>query len=397
MKKDSFKAAWDWIWEKLYSSETDLFYDYLSAEGEFMKNLPTPEEIRLCIPNPCGWGTGMEDSVLNGTVMLDTCLALYRKEQLPVYAEQAHRIFAGLRKCAETGIDDGFLARSISPLDGKSYYIESSRDQYTHWVFFAWRYSQSPVCTEEERGFIRRFLAAIAERAHKNVVPETKYNLLRKDGGHAIVSQMRGPELGCHETMRLPMFYLAAWAATGTARYREWYEEVLGEALEKNQAISFEQEWLAYALLQMQCSLRLIWDLEDDPDRRTAVLKIMQRTTEYAAKYVAGGLKAARDGELRKNYINPRWRDRPMRYIMEGPVSGYAVMVPYFDPGFLNHSFLPVRDSSEGIMIQGLCPEWSFDPEQFRALQKIADSIDFSIHRSYAPILLTNAWYCYAN
>ena len=54
----------DFLWNRLYCPETSLFYDNLFPDGTFSSGLPTPEELALDIPNPCGWGTGMEDGMM---------------------------------------------------------------------------------------------------------------------------------------------------------------------------------------------------------------------------------------------------------------------------------------------------------------------------------------------
>lgn len=65
-----FNRIWDNIWSRFFCEKTHLFYDDLADGKELTGELPTPEEIALQIPNPCGWGTGMKNSMLNAGNML---------------------------------------------------------------------------------------------------------------------------------------------------------------------------------------------------------------------------------------------------------------------------------------------------------------------------------------
>ena len=60
--------AWNWVMTSVYSPKTRLIYDYRVGDSAdaHVKCLPTPEDISRQFPSPVSWGTGMEDSVLNG-------------------------------------------------------------------------------------------------------------------------------------------------------------------------------------------------------------------------------------------------------------------------------------------------------------------------------------------
>ena len=77
---DNMKKAFDFWIEHLFCKKTNLFYDHLydlSKDGA-TKFLPTIESIKRQQPNPNGWSTGMEDSVLCGSMMLDVVLKMYK-------------------------------------------------------------------------------------------------------------------------------------------------------------------------------------------------------------------------------------------------------------------------------------------------------------------------------
>ena len=169
-----FESLWQCIWQKLFCSKTNLFYDTLPG-NDLIENLPLPEEIALQVPNPCGWGTGMEDSMLNAGNMLLASLNRYDSEADERFAEQARKVFAGMALCASVGKSHGYLARSVSPFDCKSYYINSSRDQYTHFVYSAYIYYNHKLCSGNDRALIKKFLTDFADGL-------TMSSYLRKNG-----------------------------------------------------------------------------------------------------------------------------------------------------------------------------------------------------------------------
>ena len=130
---ESICHAWNFIFDRFFCSKTHLLYDALKDDtSKAYDFLPTPEQIQADYPNACGWGTGMEDSLLSGGSAADALLALYRATGNKAIKPMLDELFCGLFACAEADGDSGFAARSLSPDDGKSYYSNSSRDQYTH-------------------------------------------------------------------------------------------------------------------------------------------------------------------------------------------------------------------------------------------------------------------------
>ena len=52
--------TWYFIWNHLYDDRTGMFYNHLAGDAEKASQyLPEPEMIRLLIPNPAGYGTGL--------------------------------------------------------------------------------------------------------------------------------------------------------------------------------------------------------------------------------------------------------------------------------------------------------------------------------------------------
>ena len=60
------------VLKRYFCPETELFYDFVVDDnGNAWHHLPKPSQIANSYPNPCGWGTGMEDSSMNGGSAID--------------------------------------------------------------------------------------------------------------------------------------------------------------------------------------------------------------------------------------------------------------------------------------------------------------------------------------
>ena len=125
--QQSIRSAWDYLWDKLFCPKTSLFYDYrVSTEKDgAVCTLPSAEMVQKQIPNPCGWGVGMEDSVINNATMLDTVIARYEVTKSCEMQQYADKLYEGLKLCATVSDRSGFIVRSVSPFDGVSHYMTS--------------------------------------------------------------------------------------------------------------------------------------------------------------------------------------------------------------------------------------------------------------------------------
>ena len=95
--------------QEYFLEEMELIYDYrTSMEHEHrFDHLPTPEEIAHRLPNPCGWRSGMEDSVMNCGVALDMYLDAGDEAW-------ARKMYHGLRRCGTVSGLPGFVARPMA-------------------------------------------------------------------------------------------------------------------------------------------------------------------------------------------------------------------------------------------------------------------------------------------
>ncbi len=387
------EKAWCFLWEKFFDRRTCLIYDYLVGNGPDAAtwHLPTPELIRNQIPNPCGHGTGMEDSMLSAGTMMDSIIARYNATGDPAMAKAAADIYKGMELCATISPKQGYLPRSVSPADGVSHYTNSSRDQYTHYVYGVYRYYFSDLASEAEKASMRQGLTDIAALCEREVIPENNYNIFREDGEYGIIHQMWG-ELGPHEYLRLPMFYLTAWKCTGDTHWQEMYLRYRDEALVKTEPFD-PHMGRTYVGLQLQYSLRLVWDLDEDPAVKETCLRLMEK---YAAFYEEKALAQGRELVKPENIPGLAWKYKPWnkeRAIYVGFIGGKVYYNPCQSEWVENTALYPIRAVGEGMAIGALCPGYHLRSESLEILQQVADAIDYNDHYTYAPMTLFNAWW----
>lgn len=390
MEHSAFDTAWTVVFRRFFCPETQLFYDFvIDDDGNAWHHLPTPEDIAASIPNPCGWGTGMEDSALNGGSALDALVSAYRVTGDQRIRPYTDAILGGLLRCANAD-DRGFIARSVSPFDKKSRYIESSRDQYTHWIYGALRFYNSPLCNADQKKEIRRVLSAVANKALRDVIAENQFHMTRADGSVGVVGKM-WDGVGAHEALRLPMFYLAAFAVTGEPKYKTEYDKYIKKALSMTRTHRPET-MRCYCSLQMQCSLRAVYDLDDNAERRAEVLAMMQKNALYGEKKaIANSLEFCKPEHAEElNYRFRKWNEVEPRDM--GSFGGFSYINPAQSERKDNRAFYPVREIAEGAIIAAMCPEYGIGDGLMAAVENMAAVIDFERHSSiYAPLLLASA------
>lgn len=388
------EKAWNFIFDYFFCEKTDLIYDYLVRDCEDMAvcHLPSVFEINRQIPNPCGWGTGMEDSVLSAGTMLDAVVARYNVTGDRNMKISADKIFRGMMRCV-VDIDEGFLARSVSPIDGKSFYYDCSRDQYTHWYYGALRFYNSELCDERQKQNIRRVFTAFAKRMERNVVKENDYNFLRYDRKPSIAGKMWG-NVGCHEYLRLPFFYASTWYVTGDEHWYEMYMKYRDEALEKTVKFNAaDYGSRCYPVLQMQYSLRGLYDIDKDSEFKHRCLEFMQSVAKhYANVSVSESKRICKLINADENYYQYKpWNKVRMLYM------GIVGDRPYFNPAQSemreNSGFYSIRNVGEAVSILALCPKFKIKCEQFEALENLCNAINYDRHCSYAPMLSVCGWW----
>ncbi|QDT17942.1 M14 family zinc carboxypeptidase [Alienimonas californiensis] len=303
------ERAWAVVWDRFFIEETETFADYLSSyePGRELAHLPTAAEVRRQFPNPCGYGTGMEDGMILGGALLSAIVDRHAVTGDDDLREPAATVFRGVRRCATVHGVPGFFARNVCREDGESVYLNSSRDQYTHGVHGLWQYLRSPLADDETKAQIRPLLAAAADRMIAFATPENGYDFGRADGQRCPLGICRMWEVQAHEAARLPMIYAAAWDATGEEKYRTLWRQYVAEAVRQSREPA--EHTPVYALLQMQCSLELLGELEPDPALKSeidAVLRHVAGMAESRGKHAFDRLFGKSAAE--RAMLGPDWR-----------------------------------------------------------------------------------------
>ena len=385
------KKALKIVFERYFCPETELFYEFtIDEQNNAWFHLPTPEDIEKQIPNPCGWGTGMEDSTMNGGTAIDALITLYEMTKDENVKKCINAIFRGLMRCSENSKDEGFISRSISPFDGKSHYIESSRDQYTHWIYGVLRFYDSELCDEVQKQRIRVAINGIARKCERDVIGKNEYHMLREDGSVGMVNKM-WEDVGTHEWLRLPMFYLAAFYVSGDEHWKCMYLKYRDEALEKSMSHNPEK-MRCYGSLQMQCSLRVIYDYDKEKCVSEKVMDLMQRNALYGKEKALKNSREYCREEHQKdiNFRFCKWDNvEPLKM---GIFKGYNNDNPAQSERKDNPAFYPVREVAEGAIMALMCPGFEITDDLRDAVNNMAENIDFEKHSSiYAPLLLSCA------
>ncbi len=384
---------WKLIVEQLFYRPTRMIYDFaIGKEAEdVISFLPTLEEMARCWPNPSGWSTGMEDCMISGGVMLEAVIYRYQAtgdESLRLLAQE---LFAGLSACAHASEMEGYLPRGISPIDGKAHYPNSSRDQYTHWIYAARLYAQSPLCSDGERADIARVLVGFARKAERDVRPENNWTLLREDGVPAMVTEMWG-RLGPHEYLRLPMIYLAAWEASRDPHWREMYLAYRDAGISCSEKLT-PDGISTYGYLQMQYSVRLLWELEEG-EVRERLHRLMKRAADYTEAHARSAADILRDHPERVwHQLALPWQECEKRY--------YDRFVTTTPPGCynpmqcdeFNRTFYIFQNIGSALMAQGLCPDRPISAGQREILRLGIEAYDTECHRDRAAVALIGAWW----
>lgn len=363
-------------WERFYHPKTHLFYDYLSSydPSKGLSHLPKPEEVLEQYPNNCGYDTGMEDSMISAGVLLDMILDQYEVTNNNKLRKDAYKVFKGIKLCATVHGVPGFLARSVCVVDGKSIYINSSRDQYTHAVFGLWRYYNSELCNPRIQKEIGTILASFADRMIINVTPENKFDFLTARGTIDSRGITRMWNVNGHEAARLPMIYAAAWHTTGNKKYFDMYIKYLNPAIEQSMEIR-EEIVPTYSLIQMQSSMILLRELEADKGRLKKIDDIMLMVSKIGAKRAIQANSLA--SQLDLTMVGSDWRTG------EGLNS----------KGEYRKVWYNIRESGEAALAQLMCEKDNFNEEQKVLLSQAIQRLDYNRVSSNGIFYLLGAYW----
>ena len=265
--EQKLETLWDKTAKTFYSPKTNIFYT------RSIDKIPGPELIneykplkKNGDPNYMGGGTGTEDCSMLCGIMLAGLCDKYEIKKDAATADWARKLAKGLMLADTVHGDPGFVARGVSPADGKSVYPETSRDQYTHNIHGLWRYFNSPIAN-----------------------PPYTYKLHKGVPDKRGVAKMH--DVYPHEAARLAMLYAAAYDATKNKKYLNWYRAVYDDAVGGSaKFIGMRETYYKhlvppYSIAQMNASLELIREVEPDPSRKLQISIIMDAISEFIDKY----------------------------------------------------------------------------------------------------------------
>lgn len=380
LKEININEAFNFVTDKLFKEKTNLIYDRTVAD---INDFPTADEIKTGFPNPCGYGTNMEDSMICAGTMLDTLLCRIEIENDEKSKQFAHKIVSGMINCAKSAKSRGFLPRSVTPYDAESHYNDSSRDQYTLFIFGACRYITSSICTEEERIGLKDCLEAMACRAKKNVVAENGYDLLCDDGSKSLNCTMWGDELQNHEIARLPALYLAAYVASGDEKWLNEYLDLRESAFKKS--LPMTNYWHLYSLHQMQTSLYICSKFDPDKQWREKFHNVMLEAAKYTAKKASNVLeKLEKCNNFNSIYVPFREAEKIIDKRFSENVCRYKLDFPD------ENDYFTLQDCADIAIVTALA---DYKLDNIDAFIKGYHKIDFSLHSRNTPVYFLNGYY----
>ena len=405
-------AAMDRVMTALWDPGTGCVYDFIASnrlgEVSYKATMPTPEEVKLNFPNPNGWRMGMEDCPLKGGTMLAAALA--RLEAHGGNDDEARavveKVYKGLRNCATISGIPGFVARGVLPTDGKSFYINSSRDQYTLFVYLLWRYYRSGFADEARKAEIRQMLVDVAAHLKRCLEdPKCEMTLTRADGkpgdvGYMWVKDTRkerweGSGLMCyfdglmcpHEAFRPAMFFAAAWDVSGDAKWREEQLKYMPEAfyMTSPKYVPYGFDLPVFALFQAQVSQRLLWEVEPDPATKARLEDVLERFARMSES-VQDEVERAWSKLTPEVFAQPAddWRAAKFIYRSGRPggqppgelISGLPYMIPLIT-GYWNKSFIG-EALGAGLLCRMLSPRTPVPASEIERFNRLIVEVDWT-------------------
>ncbi|MBI4027102.1 MAG: hypothetical protein HY360_19105 [Verrucomicrobia bacterium] len=348
---DTLESLHARIWSLFYQPKQGILYTFINPRTR-QPVLPTADEVLRCIPNTAGWGTPIEDSCLCAGTYLDAMLLRHAAQPTRENERKAREIFRGLMNLAGCGRRRGFIARGLLP-DGKTYYPDTSVDQYTMFLYGLWRYFESPVATSKDRDSIRKIVSNICLQ-----LEEDEFVIQTDAGSVATFSDINAMIYGRVERVLQP--FAVGWKICGNLRFAQTYGKLKAEQngrrlkILKNQGPPPKGKVSLYALLQTQVALRCLCEIESDKKDRVIYESAMNRIGRAAPAWIGqyrnfGKLRLHDDWDLDwRHDWNHRMTDNIWIFGRQLYASGR------FDQ--VKHSSSCVREPCEAVLAMLLAP-----------------------------------------
>lgn len=397
--------AFEQLYNELFCEETCMIYDSICSEDHEQRfdHLPFIEEIKANIPNPHGYATGMEDSMLNAGFAIELCIqrALSEPETRNTCEEFARKLLKGMVNCITVHNQRGYVARSISPRNHHSCYMESSRDQFTLFVYGMWRYYHSSFANSGEKAIIETQLAALANFAESRMNDSCQYNLGRLDGFPAMHLNM----IKCksHEALRLPMFFAAAYDVTRNDYFLKRYQYYYKQAIINSQKMHKRKTpWWHIELSQMQFSLQLCHAVDQDSKHRKCFEDLMTAVAEIAEKQTLDS-HFPRMTNYQGSWAPPAepWRESE-RFTMqlfddETALKGGKIYLKGEESYEFKEAFDRIRAPGNMITAMMLAPNYQPDSEFKNCFTKSVSTPEYKKHTSGGLVNILCAYYLAKN
>jgi hypothetical protein len=179
------------------------------------------------------------------------------------------------------------------------------------------------------------------------------------------------------------MIHAAAWEVTGHERYREQWRKYAADAVA--QSANPVESKPAYALLQMQASLELLYQLEPDAELKASILKTMQKVGGLGEKRLDHTVKIiAKKSPEDMRMLGPDWRT----------VSVWKNQKGYPNPqwGPYREIWHITREAGESSLLPLMVKSPSMSAQQKQQLQDVILQTDY-LHNSSCGIIYHLAAY----
>jgi hypothetical protein len=261
----------------------------------------------------------------------------------------------------------------------------------------------SPLSNKEQRQAIAQVLVDFATKAEHDVTEENAFCLLTSDGRSALVCEMKGERTQSHESLRLPMIYMGAYAVTGDEHWYRLYEKERAWALPLAEAIDPEKthahpEFSPCFLLQMQLSIRLLYDYEKEEIYKRRYEALMDRVAEISEYYVERIGKELSTMEMPTTV--PAWQECPQEFCSVLPNNyGFEVhMHDVYTAAMGRRGLWKFRDVQEAIITQSLCPHRPVKTEQKEIFFRFVEQFSFeNCFSAFVPIVTVLAYWLLAS
>ena len=295
------------IWKR-FVDQHNVVLDYTDLDGDYPR--PTPEDCKQLKPSALSWGVPVEDGPMFNGLYLDGICQRWKVTQQPKDREKARRLVDGLLFLASRGSTPGFIARGVAT-DGQTTYPMGSNDQTLPWLYGIWRYIHDGLPEPDERAkLVARFVEIVK-------ILETNGWRMPCDGPP---SPYRGSfmQAGWEGAPRLLFTLKATHALTGDDA---WQQKYLAAAAERGgNAMRSRLEICRTGMVfdpagqgprhswtgsnGVVC-LRGLWEMETDPERRTAYAAGLKASAELSAKSLPLYEEYSR---IQREHFEPDWR-----------------------------------------------------------------------------------------